>query len=166
MTHSDMEPLAVRTPDGVAVPFILGRREWVALPELGLFAIKAKVDTGARTSALHAQDIETFGLAKSPKVRFVVHPVPERPDIEVACTAPVIGSRVVTSSNGETESRLIIETTIRVGEREWGIELGLTNREGLTHRMLLGRQAIRAGMLVDPAISFRQPKLSPKLYKR
>ena len=166
MTHSGMEQLVARTPDGVVVPFILGRREWVALPELGLFAVKAKVDTGARTSALHAHAIETFGLTKAPKVRFLVHPVPERPDIEVACTAPVIGVRDVMSSNGETERRIIIETTVKVGEREWAIELGLTNREGLTHRMLLGRQAIKAGMLVDPAISFRQPKLSPKLYKR
>jgi ribosomal protein S6--L-glutamate ligase len=150
----------------VSAPFILGRTEWVALPALGLFAIKAKVDTGAKTSALHAHTIEAIGTASAPEVRFEVHPIPERPDIAISCSAPIIGQRDVTSSNGETESRYIIETRIRIGSRDWTIELGLTNREGLTHRMLLGRQAIQPGMLVDPASSFRQPKLSPRLYRR
>jgi ribosomal protein S6--L-glutamate ligase len=147
-------------------PFILGRREWVALPELGLHAIKAKIDTGARTSALHAQIIEPFGAAGAQRVRFVVHPVPERPRIEVECTARLLDRRDVTSSSGETESRFIIETLIRVGGRSWPIEIGLTNREGRQHRMLLGRRAIQTGMLVDPARSFLHPRLSPSLYKR
>jgi ribosomal protein S6--L-glutamate ligase len=151
---------------GDTAPFMLGRKEWVSLPELGLFAVKAKVDTGAKTSALHAHGIETFGGEKSLRVRFLVHPVPERGDIEVSCTADVLERRDVTSSSGETESRFIIETRIQVGSRDWRIELGLTNREGLTHRMLLGRQAIRPGMLVDPASAYLQPKLSVKLYRR
>jgi ribosomal protein S6--L-glutamate ligase len=150
----------------VTEPFILGRREWIALPDLGLFAIKAKVDTGAKTSALHAYSIETFGPASAPRVRFLVHPLLERSDIEILCEASLLGEREVTSSSGETESRFIIETRVRIGARDWPIELGLTNREGLTHRMLLGRQAIKSGMLVDPANSFLQPRLSPKLYRR
>lgn len=152
--------------DEVTEPFILGRREWVALPDIGLFAIKAKIDTGARTSALHAHSIETFGPAAAPRVQFFVHPLLERSDIEIECEAALIGARDITSSSGDTESRFIIETRVRIGSREWPIQLGLTNREGLTHRMLLGRQAIKSGMLVDPANSFLQPRLSPKLYRR
>lgn len=146
-------------------PLILGRREWVALPDLGLFAIKAKVDTGARTSALHAEAIETFGPASAPRVRFLIHPLLENPDVSVWCEAELLGEREVTSSIGERETRYIILTRLRVGDREWPIELGLTNRGGLAHRMLLGRQAIRPGMLVDPAHSFLLPKLSSRLYR-
>jgi len=146
-------------------PLILGRREWVALPELGLFAIKAKVDTGAKTSALHAEDIEPFGTKARRRVRFIIRPLLENPDIAVHCEADLDGARDVTSSSGERENRYMITTTLRVGMREWPIELGLTNRDGLAHRMLLGRQAIRPGMLVDPARSFLLPKLSPRLYK-
>jgi ribosomal protein S6--L-glutamate ligase len=146
-------------------PLILGRREWVALPSLGLFAIKAKVDTGARTSALHAEAIEEFGPASARRVRFIVHPLLEEPKLAVQCEAALVGERDVTSSSGERECRCIIATTLRVGNREWPIELGLTNREGLVHRMLLGRQAIQPGMLVDPARSFLLPKLSTRLYR-
>ncbi len=152
--------------DQVSVPFILGRKEWVALPDLGLVAIKAKVDTGAKTSALHAHAIEPFGPASAPLVRFLVQPAPERPRLEVACEAPIIDRRVVTSSSGGTEARFIIATRICIGSRDWTIEIGLTNRESLTHRMLLGRQALRPGMLVDPATSFRQPRLSLRAYKK
>ncbi|MBN8910738.1 MAG: ATP-dependent zinc protease [Rhizobiales bacterium] len=146
-------------------PLILGRREWVALPDLGLFAIKAKVDTGARTSALHAEQIETFASHTATRARFLVRPLLEAPDLAVWCEADLIGERDVTSSSGERECRCIIATTLRVGGRAWPIELGLTNREGLAHRMLLGRQAIQPGMLVDPAHSFLLPKLSMRLYK-
>lgn len=146
-------------------PLILGRREWVALPELGIFAIKAKVDTGARTSALHAEAIEVVGSASAPRVRFVVHPLLEEPELAVRCEAELCGARDVTSSSGERECRYIISTTLKVGGRSWPIELGLTNRGGLQHRMLLGRQAIRPGMLVDPAHSFLLPKLSSRRYR-
>jgi ribosomal protein S6--L-glutamate ligase len=148
----------------VAPPFILGWEEWVALPELGLPAIKAKVDTGARTSALHAFFVEPVGSGRSTKVRFGVHPVPRRADIAVVCTAPIVDRRDVTSSNGERENRYVIETPVRIGEREWLIEVTLTNRDAMSYRMLLGRQAIGDGILVDPAASFRQPRLRYKLY--
>lgn len=146
-------------------PLILGRREWVALPELGLHAIKAKVDTGARTSALHAEAIETVGTGVVQRVRFLVRPLLEEPELSVWCEADLLGARDVTSSSGERECRFIISTTLRVGRRSWPIELGLTNRDGLAHRMLLGRQAIQPGMLVNPAESFLLPKLSPRLYR-
>jgi ribosomal protein S6--L-glutamate ligase len=146
-------------------PQIFGRKEWVALPDLGLPAIKAKVDTGARTSALHADGIEAFGTAQRPMVRFTVHPLPLRPDIAVKCSARVLGEREVTSSNGEKERRFIIETKLRVGEREWPIEVGLTNRGSMAHRMLLGRQAIPTDFMVDPASAYNQPKLGARAYR-
>lgn len=146
-------------------PLILGRREWVALPDLGLCAVKAKIDTGARTSALHAEAIEVYGPVSAPRVRFLIHPLLERPEVAVWCEAALLCERDVTSSSGERESRFVIVTTLSVGGQEWPIELGLTNRGGLAHRMLLGRQAIRTGMLVDPARSFLLPKLSLRHYK-
>lgn len=148
-----------------AAPFIVGWEEWVALPDLGLPAIKAKVDTGARTSALHAFQIEAFGPAGAPMVRFGIHPIPGRDDIEIYCSTPVIDRREVTSSNGEKETRLVISTRIAMGARTWPIEMTLTNRESMAYRMLLGRQAIREDMFVDAAASFRQPKLSYRLYR-
>jgi ribosomal protein S6--L-glutamate ligase len=148
----------------VAAPFILGWEEWVALPDLGLWAVKAKVDTGARTSALHAFFVEPCGPARARKVRFGVHPIPRRADVEIICTARVVDRRSVTSSNGERETRYVISTPVRIGDREWPIEITLTNRDAMSYRMLLGRQAIAGGVLVDPATSFRQPRLRYKLY--
>ena len=149
----------------VAPPFILGWEEWVALPELGLVAVKAKVDTGARTSALHAFFVEPVGTKRNPRVRFGVHPIPRRADVEIVCTAHVVDRRDVMSSNGERETRFVISTPIRIGDREWPIEVTLTNRDAMSYRMLLGRQAIGGGVLVDPASSFRQPRLRYKLYE-
>jgi ribosomal protein S6--L-glutamate ligase len=144
---------------------ILGWEEWVALPELGLPAIKAKVDTGARTSALHAFYVEPFGPARARKVRFGVHPVPRRNDIAVTCVARLVDRREVRSSNGEREHRYVIETPIRIGNREWPIEVSLANRDTMSYRMLLGRRAIPRDMLVDPSSSFLQPKLRYKVYR-
>ncbi len=146
-------------------PFLLGWEEWLALPELGLCAIKAKIDTGARTSALHAFMIESFGPATKPKVRFGVHPVPGRDDIEVFCIADVVDRREVTSSNGESDLRYVVRTTVAMGGRSWSIEVTLANRESMAYRMLLGRQAIQEDMFVDAAASFRQPKLNYRVYK-
>jgi len=149
----------------VAPPFILGWQEWVALPLLGLPAIKAKVVTGARTSALHAHFLEPYAVRRHRRVRFGVHPIPRRADIELVCTAPLVDERMVTSSNGDRERRYVIATLIRIGDREWEIEVTLTNRDTMSHRMLIGRQAIALGVLVDPATAFRQPRLRYKLYE-
>ena len=100
-----------------------GWEEWISLPKLGLPALKAKIDTGARTSALHAFDIETFGANQNPHVRFMVHPIPGRNDLVIPCSAPIIDRREVTSSNGESESRYVIETEFSVGGRSWPIEV-------------------------------------------
>lgn len=144
---------------------VIGWEEWLALPDLGLPAIRAKIDTGAKTSALHAFAIEPFGPAAAPQVRFSVHPVPGREDIVRTCAAVIADRREVTSSNGDKEVRFVIRTRLMLaGEDRGEIEATLTNRESMAYRMLLGRQAIRGGMLVDPAASFLLPKLSHRLY--
>ncbi|HRD77410.1 MAG TPA: RimK/LysX family protein, partial [Hyphomicrobiaceae bacterium] len=141
-------------------PFVLGWEEWASLPDLGLPAIKVKVDTGARTSALHATGMRVEGPADARTLSFLVHPVRRRAEPAIACRAPLVGERVVTSSNGESERRYVIATRIRFGERSWPIEITLTNRESMSYRMLLGRNALAAGMLVDPLRGLLQPRLS------
>jgi ribosomal protein S6--L-glutamate ligase len=141
-----------------------GWEEWISLPGLGLPAVKAKVDTGARTSALHAHDIETFGTAVKPQVRFNVHPIAGREDIVITCSAPLVDRREVTSSNGESEQRYVIETTLEVGGQSWPIEVTLTNRENLTSRMLLGRQALNDHITISATERRLQPDLSYDVY--
>lgn len=143
---------------------VLGWQEWVALPDLGLPALKAKIDTGARTSALHAHNIEPFCGTRRLRVRFLVHPNPLLGDLDVAAEADVVDQREVISSNGVRELRYVIRTALSIGARQWPIEVTLTNREHMTYRMLIGRQAIRSDVLVDCAASFRQPRLSYRLY--
>ncbi len=143
----------------------LGWEEWASFPKLGVPAVIAKIDTGARTSALHAFAIEPFGTDTKPYVRFGIHPVPDRPDIEIFCSAKMVDRREITSSNGEKELRYVIETPVRIGDQEWPIEITLTNRENLQYRMLLGRTAISENMIVDPNRSFLQSELSYDLYK-
>lgn len=145
--------------------FILGWEEWLALPDLGLPAVKAKVDTGARTSALHAAVIEPFGPADKPQVRFLIHPDPNDPTLEVTCSAPVVDRRNVTSSNGETEERFVIKARFLMGGRQWEGEITLSNRENMAYRMLLGRTSIQDNIVVDPNRSFAQPELSFAAYK-
>lgn len=145
--------------------FTLGWEEWAAFPGLDLPAIKAKVDTGAKTSALHAVSIEPFGSSAKPQVRFIMHPIPDEPDVEVVCAAPAVDRREVTSSNGDTELRWVIQANVQIGEREWPIELTLTNRETMTYRMLLGRAALQEDMVVSPIESCAQGELSYDLYK-
>ncbi|GGD32409.1 30S ribosomal protein S6--L-glutamate ligase [Sinisalibacter lacisalsi] len=141
-----------------------GWEEWLSLPDLGVPAIRAKVDTGARTSALHAFDIETFGPSSRPKVRFTVHPIPGREDLVIPCSAPIIDRRDVTSSNGETESRYVISTTLDVAGHAWPIEITLTNRAQMASRMLLGRQALLDHITIVATDRFLQPELSYDVY--
>ncbi len=135
-------------------PMVLGWREWLALPDLGLTLIKAKVDTGARTSTLHAFYVDTFHRGGQLYARFGVHPLQRRADVVIHGEAPVIDQRNVSDSGGHREQRYIIETRLLLGGREWPIELTLTNRESMLFRMLLGRTAIAGNALVDPARSF------------
>src|SRR5262245_20824265 len=120
----------------ISTSLVLGWKEWLALPDLALPAIKAKIDTGAKTSALHAFFIEPFDTDAIAMVRFGIHPVPGRHRVERICSAPVVDRRVVTSSSGDRELRYVINTRVHIGGHKWPIEVTLTNREGMAYRML------------------------------
>ena len=141
-----------------------GWEEWVALPDLGLPALKAKIDTGARTSALHAHNIEVFGPASKPKVRFNVFPVAGKDNVDITCSAPIKDRREVTSSNGETELRYVIETPLAVGGQVWPIEVTLTDRSSMSARMLLGRQALQDHITITASEKRLQPELGYDVY--
>ena len=145
---------------------IIGWREWLALPELGIQAIKAKIDTGARTSALHTFGLEPFEQDGNLKVRFGIHPLQRRKDIEINCVADVVDRRRVTSSDGQSERRFVIRTCVALGALRWPIELTLTNRRSMRFRMLLGRAAIGGYLLVDPAKSYLSGRRLSKLYPK
>ncbi|EAQ01445.1 possible ribosomal protein S6 modification protein [Pseudooceanicola batsensis HTCC2597] len=145
-------------------PLRLGWEEWISLPELGLPSLRAKVDTGAKTSALHATNIETFGRAENPHVRFTVHPIPGRDDLQIACSAEILDRREVTSSNGDTEMRYVIRTPMEIAEERRPIEITLTDRRGMQSHMLLGRQALGDRMTVVPHERFCQPELNYDVY--
>jgi hypothetical protein len=133
---------------------LVGWREWVTLDELGLPPIKAKIDTGARTSALHAFRLESFVRDNEEFVRFFVHPIQRRRKPEIACEARVIERRQITSSTGHREMRYVIETMARIGDVKIPIEITLTNRDEMGFRMLIGREAVKRRFLVDPSASF------------
>jgi hypothetical protein len=134
---------------------VLGWREWVTLPELGISWVKVKVDTGARSSALHAYDVERYQRAGRAWVRFKVHPLQRNISRVVEATAPLFDQRDVRSSSGQIQSRYFIETTIELGGERWPIELTLVGRDEMGFRMLLGRQAVKGKFVVDPGRSFR-----------
>ncbi|NNE82503.1 MAG: ATP-dependent zinc protease [Alphaproteobacteria bacterium] len=136
-------------------PRLIGWREWAALPELGVSQIKAKLDTGAWTSVIHAWDVEPFTKGSVEWVRFIVHPGQHDRKESVQCKAKVADRRNITSSSGHREQRYIIETFIGFGLESWPIELGLTNRDEMGFRLLIGRKAMRGRLIVDPESSFR-----------
>lgn len=133
---------------------VLGWREWVALPDLGIAAIKAKIDTGARSSALHAFDVETFSVDGREKIRFKVHPKQRDTTQTAIAEADILERRAVRNSGGHAELRYTILTSVEMGGGRWSIELTLTNRDAMGFRMLLGRQAVRSRFFVDPGRSF------------
>jgi hypothetical protein len=132
----------------------LGWREWLSLPDLGIDKIKAKVDTGARTSALHAFEIRPFKEADKHYIHFKIHPLQRRTDMLLQCTAEVKDIRWVIDSGGHRERRYVIQTPVKIGNATWSIELTLTNRDTMNFRMLLGRTAMRRKVVVNPSVSF------------
>ena len=133
---------------------VLGWREWVRLPDLGLPPLKAKVDTGARTSALHAFCLRPFIENGKQRVEFEIHPKQLDNEQSVTCVSDVVDRRVVTDSGGHKEERWVIETTLCIGPHQWPIEMTLTARDDMRFRMLLGRNAIRNWAVVDSSRSY------------
>ncbi|MBD0328209.1 MAG: ATP-dependent zinc protease [Pyrinomonadaceae bacterium] len=133
---------------------IIGWREQLALPDLGIPEVKAKIDTGARSSALHAFDVETFERDGKPMVRFKVHPYQRDAQRSVTAEAELIDQRQVRNSGGQAQVRPVIETTVEINGYTFPIELTLTNRDAMGFRLLLGRQAVRRRFLVDAGRSF------------
>ena len=136
---------------------VLGWRETVSLPELGIAQINAKVDTGARTSCLHTFKVEKFEKHNTPWVRFWLHPKQRNTEEEIICEAAIIDERVVRDSGGHEESRYVIESMCSLGGETWPIEITLTNRENMSFRMLLGRTAMGKRIVVDPSKSYLIP---------
>lgn len=140
----------------------LGWREWVGFPNLGLTQIKAKVDTGARTSALHAFKVTPVTIDGKEHIEFYLHPNQRDLETVKVCTAPAIDQRVVTDSGGHKEERWVISTSITIGDKSWPIEMTLTSRDDMLFRMLLGRNAIKGRALVDPSRSYLVGKRKKK----
>jgi ribosomal protein S6--L-glutamate ligase len=146
---------------------IIGSEEWIRIPELNIPAVKARIDSGAKTSTLHAYNIQTFEDNGKEYVRFDVHPVQHNRRISVRCKAELVGRRVIKSSSGDRQKRYVIKTPITLGGETWDIEVTLTNRDNMGYRMLIGREAMRGRYIVDPEQKFVFGNLSidaDKLY--
>lgn len=143
---------------------VIGWREWVGLPDLGIKTIKAKVDTGARSSSLHAFDLEEFDRDGDNWVRFKIHPVQRKNERTIEAEAKVLEYRSVRSSSGKAARRPVIVTNVELLGATWPVELTLANRDDMGFRMLLGREAFRRRFLVDAGKSYYGGK--PKRKKK
>ncbi len=143
------------------ISLLVGWREWAALPMLDIPLIKIKIDTGAKTSALHAYDLEIVETNDKKVAHFFIHPIQKNDLISVKAIADIIDMRVVKSSNGHTEQRPVIKSNIKIGNYVWDIEITLTQRDIMLHRMILGREAMKS-VLIDPKKSYCQGRVSLK----
>ncbi|HEX6300163.1 MAG TPA: RimK/LysX family protein [Acidimicrobiia bacterium] len=132
----------------------IGWREWVAMPDLGIVEVKAKVDTGADNSSLHAFDIERFSEDGVEMVRFEIHPRQRKRKPSIDCVTPVVGERKVKNPGGRSELRPVIRTKLVLAGEELDALVNLTTRDEMTFRMLLGRRTVRNRFLVDPGRSY------------
>jgi hypothetical protein len=133
---------------------VIGRLESIALPDLAIDYLQVRVDTGAKTSSLHVDNIKKLIVDGVHSVTFYLHPDMHNVDTMQKCTAPISDMRKVKSSNGTTEQRYVIETPIVLGEEKWSIEITLTDRSDMSYLMLLGREALGKRFLVDPSKVF------------
>ncbi|MDH3366894.1 MAG: RimK/LysX family protein [Gemmatimonadota bacterium] len=132
----------------------LGWREWVSLPAFGIPKIKAKLDTGARSSALHVVDAKTFWRDEVEWVRFLADANPRRRDELTAVECRVLDERLIRASSGHEETRIVVRTDLSIGDLTWSIDLTLASRLPMRFRMLLGREALRGRVAIDPARSY------------
>lgn len=153
-------------PERKPAPPLIGWREWLSLPALGIPTIKAKVDTGARSSALHAFDIEVFTEAGREMVRFKVHPFQRDTSATVEAVAELFDRRNVRSSEGTESMRPVILTPVELLGQQWLVEVTLTRRDNMGFRMLLGRQAVRRRFVVEPGRSFVAGRVHARRVKK
>lgn len=135
---------------------LLGWREWVTLPELNLKHIKAKIDTGARSSALHAFALDPYRKGGQRWVMFAIHPEQKHTDTIIECHAPIKDRRFVSDSGGHKQRRYVIESQLIIGQSLISAEITLTNRDNMQFRMLLGRTAMNGHFIIDPSASYLQ----------
>jgi hypothetical protein len=140
--------------DDESLATVAGWREWVALPDLDVPWVKAKLDTGARSSSIHAFDVEEFDLDGTARVSFAIHPWQRSKADEVRVDLPIVDRRAIRSSTGHEEERLVVRTVITVVGHDLDAELTLANRDEMGFRMLVGREALRGTILVDPGRSY------------
>lgn len=145
--------------------FLIGCEEWCSFPSLGIPAVKARIDTGAKTSSLHAYEIEPFEQNGEEWVRFIAHPIQKDLKTTVTCTAPLIDQRLVKSSSGNASHRHVIKVPLTLGNETWDVEVTLANRDTMGYRMLLGREAMNGRVLVDPSENFLLGRLDKKQVK-
>ena len=129
---------------------IVGSEEWCSFPILGIPTIKARVDSGAKTSALHAINIAPFIKDGENWVKFDINPIQNNVKTIIHCESKLIDKRIVKSSSGFREQRYVIGSELEIGGKNWSIEITLTNRDSMGFRMLLGREAMSGRVLVDP----------------
>jgi len=157
---------ATSVHDDLTPGLVAGWREWVGLPDLGVIWVKAKIDTGARSSALHAYDVDVVERDGVEFVTFEIHPW-QRSELDARrVELPVVDRRIVRSSTGHEEERPVVRTTIRIVGLDVDAELTLTNRDEMGFRMLVGREALRGRVLVDPGRSYLGPRPTRALRRR
>ncbi|MEZ5921275.1 MAG: RimK/LysX family protein [Parvularculaceae bacterium] len=151
---SKNEPAKKKKAKRKPPPLEIGWREWVSLPDLGVARIKAKIDTGAKSSALHAYQIEEFERDGKLYAAFDVHPVQRKKSPSIRCVAPIVDKRSVKSSNGAIELRIVIATVLTLGPVSREVEITLTNRDEMGFRLLIGRDSISRVAVIYPGKSF------------
>ena len=144
---------------------LIGRNEWTSLPDLSVPAIKAKIDTGAKTSSLHAVNIKKIKRSGRVYVKYDVYPIQNNDEVIVSCQSRVIDERFIMSSNGHKEHRCVISTTLCLGDQMWPIEISLADRDALRYKMLLGREALSQCTLIDPGASCCQGRVSKNMLR-